>query len=290
MSRLLKGGILSYVIPLMDKENILRIGSYFLGIAFLLLAAFYPNFTDRANEEYGKTTIVLSSNYEDAALYLGGLLSSEGGKKIVVTVFGAIPDEMKSGAESILSEHRKALSVLGANSINYAFLSAQYRKESAEQTRFDIERSLRSLLEAYPEGDISVYAPAALSDGEEGDPDTLLVAGVFADLASSYFKERPLVNYFFYEDIKSPRPSDFLEAGFMASVGGDYEFRETPLYMNGEALDTKIRAISSYRHPFFGITEDIAGAAEARTSQRCDKSFRFSGCESVYSMKAKAER
>ena len=123
----------------------------------------------------GPITIVLSPDFGDAVLSLGGMLAQHTRPAIVVTFFTGEPTpatsttiDMESGFTNStiagnvrVAENDQALSSLGAVAENYGYLGSEYGQPIASDVlESDITQDIQALLVANTGRQVYVYGPA----------------------------------------------------------------------------------------------------------------------------------
>ena len=245
----------------------------------------------------GPITIVLSPDFGDAVLSLGGMLAQHARPAIVATFFTGEPSPATSTAFDTQSgftnstiannvrtaENDQALSSLGVVPENYGYLGSEYGQPIASDVlESDIAQDIQALLVANADREVYVYGPADF--GAITSPDDEALHTAFTDALNSF----PATNthFFYYETYPTVQTWNTTATTslrqFLQNESGLFLTTKNISLSSGQVA-AKISALKEY-HSLVQVFQkqgtDIASADQQFTSTRCAGQ----ACEVVYAI------
>ncbi len=245
----------------------------------------------------GPITIVLSPDFGDAVLSLGGMLAQHTRPTIVATFFTGEPSPATSTAFDAQSgftnstiahnvrvaENDRALSSLGAVPENYEYLSSHYGQPIATDTLTStISQDIQALLIANSGRQVYIYGPADFGPQTSSDDAVLYTA--FTDVVNGF--PGSYVHFFYYETYPAVQTWNATATNslrqFLQNESGLF-LTTTPISLSSGQVAAKISALQQY-HSLIQAAQkqgtDIAAADQQFTATRCAGQ----ACEVVYAI------
>jgi hypothetical protein len=214
--------------------------------------------------------IVLAPHYNDAALSVGGLLTTNTHPVVVATFF------TNEGGSPQATENTRALKTLRAEAKDFGYQSSDHRigTSSDEILIQEIGLDIQALLASYGDKKIAVYGPA-IFDEKNTDTDHALLHQAYMNVAMTY--PEGAITFYIYEDY--PYIEDFNKTSII-SLNKNLEnkterlFIEEKIPLSVSNLRVKEKALKAYELATTNVENNLS-----YTRNRCGND---TACEVVY--------